>query len=178
MLGGDLKPVTQPQERAMIQAALEKTSEFADAVKGKKKVVASTMVRYRDKPEGAPTESEFVETLHFDYDGGKTIRTVYNLTDNKVVKLQTLEAYPTPLAEEELAEARKLAADKDERVKALLRKYKEEQITVGALAPVVSERKNKDFGKRIAILQLTPKEKLTDTVTVTVNLTDQTVSRE
>lgn len=172
------KTITQPQERAMIQEALERSPAFAEAIKGKQKVVASTMVRYKDKPEGAATESDFVETLHFDYDTGKTIWTIYNITDKKVVKIETLEAYPTPLAEEEITQAKKLAADKDERVKNLFQKYKENQVTVNALAPVIADKTDKRFGKRLAILVLTPKKQLGEAVSVTVNLTDKTVSRE
>jgi hypothetical protein len=172
------KPVTQPKERAVIQEALEKSAAFAEAVKGKQKVVASTMVRYKNKPDGAATESEFVETLHFDYDTGRTIRTIYNITEKKLVQVELLEAYPTPLAVEEITEATKLAKDKHERVRALLQKYKEEKVTVEALAPVVADRKNKRFGKRLAILVMSPKEKLADTVSVTINLTDKIVSDE
>jgi hypothetical protein len=178
-LGADTpKAIMQSTERATVQEALEKSPAFAEAVKGKSKVVASTMVRYKDKPEGATTESEFVESLHFDYDTGKTIRTIYNNSDKKVVKIETLAAYPTPLATEEIAQAKKLAEDKDEKVKALFEKYKENQVTVNALAPVISDQTNKRFGKRLVHLAFTPKEKPSDTVSVTVNLTDKTTSRE
>jgi hypothetical protein len=172
------KAITRQEERAMIQKALENSPAFAEAIKGKQKVVASTMVRYKDKPQGAATESDFVESLHFEYDTGKTIRTIYNLTDKKVVKIEKLEAYPTPLADEEVGQAKSLAAEKNDKVQALFRKYKEDQIEVSALAPVIADRNNKRFGKRLAILLLTPKEKLADAVSVTVNLTDKTVSLE
>jgi Cu2+-containing amine oxidase len=172
------KLITQPKERAIIQEALEKSPSFAEAIKGKKKVIASTMIRYKEKSEGGETESELVETLHFDYDTGKTIRAIYNMTDKKMIKLEKLAAYPTPLTEDELAQARNLAEDKDEKVKALYKKYNKNQVTVEALAPVIADRSNKRFGKRLAILVLTPKEKAAETVTITVNLTDKTVSRE
>jgi hypothetical protein len=170
------KPVTQPHERAQIQAWLEKSAPFAEAVKNKNKVIACTMTRYLEKPEGTATKLEFMEALHFDYDTGKTIRSICNEREHKVVKIETLEAYPTPLAAEELALATKLAKEKDERAKVLFKKYNQEQITVEALAPVISDRKNKNFGKRLAILIFSPKKKLRDTVSVTINLTDETVS--
>jgi hypothetical protein len=170
------KLVTQASVRNMIQEALNQSPAFSEITRGKK-VVPSTMLRYKARPPGAPTESDFVEALHFNYDNGKTIRTIYNLTDKNVVKIDALEAYPTPLASEEIAEARKLADEKDDRARAVLRKYRD-QIAVSALAPVIADRSNKRFGKRLAILVFTPKRNPADGVTVTVNLTDKTVSRD
>lgn len=170
------KLVTQASVRSTIQEALNQSPAFSEIVRGKK-VVPSTMITYKARPPGAATESELVEALHFNYDNGKTIRTIYNLTDKKVVKIDALEAYPTPLANEEVAEARNLAAEKDDRTRAVLRKYRD-QMTVSALAPVIADRANKRFGKRLAILVFTAKRNPADGVTVTVNLTDKTVSRD
>jgi hypothetical protein len=149
--------VTQTSLRNMIQEALNASPAFSEVAKGKK-LVPSTMIRYRATRAGATTESDLVEALHFNYDDGKTIRTLYDLTDKKVIKVDALEAYPTPLANQEIAEAKKLASEKDERAKALLQKYRDNEISVGALAPVIADRANKRFGKRLAILVLAPIE--------------------
>jgi hypothetical protein len=172
------KRVTDPEERAAILDALKKDPQFAAIIGGKRKVVPSTMVRYRHRPEGAAAEAEFVKTLHFDYDTGKTIHTVYNMTEKRVTNVETLEAYPTPLAAEEKAVATKLAEAENEDVKDLFRKYKEQEVTIQALAPVIADKAHKHFGKRLAILVLSPKGNHADTVTVTVNLTDKAVPRE
>lgn len=172
--GETSKAILQPQERAMIEGLLQNSPDFSEAVKGKK-VVASTMVRYKEKPEEAATESEFVEVLYFNYDDGNTIRAVYNLTEKKIVMIEAMEAYPTPLASEEIAQAKKLAEETNEKVKVLMRKYKNNQVAVQALAPVIADKSDKRYGKRLAILIFTPKEKLVDSVSVTVNLTDKTV---
>jgi len=127
---------------------------------------------------GAVAASEHVETLHFDYSTGKTIVTVYDVARKKVIKLEQLAAYPTPLADEELAQAKELARARDKRVRELYAKYGEKKVTVDALTPVIASPKDKRFGKRLTILTLTPKEHLPDTVSVTVDLTDKTVSRK
>src|SRR5947207_3042070 len=86
------KAVTQRNERAAIERELSKSPEFTSAAKGKK-VIASTMMTYKEKPNDSATEAEFVESLHYNYDSGKTIRTVLNRTAEKVVKVDLLDAY-------------------------------------------------------------------------------------
>ena len=162
----------------MIQDVIAKSSTFAAAIKGKKKVVASTLLRFKEKDDKADSEFEFAEALHFDYDSGRTIRTLFNLTEGKAVKVEALEAYPTPLADEEFNQAITLATEKDERVSALRKKHQEADLEIQALAPVISDKKNKRFGKRLAILTFMPKTKLEESVSVTVNLTDDVVLPE
>jgi replicative superfamily II helicase len=161
----------------MLQESLEKSAEFARAVKDKK-VVASTMVRYKEKPADALREVEFAEALHFNYDDGTTIRTIFNLSRREVVKVETLEAYPTPLADEEVEQALDLAMEKSVEVRSLLEKFNRDRVKLKSLAPVIADKKDKRYGKRIAILSLMPKEVLADSVSVTVNLTEKTVSNE
>lgn len=54
----------------------------------------------------------FAELTHFEYEGGVTIRSTVDLTTGAVVKIEKLEAYPTPLAEEEHKRAAALAMEK------------------------------------------------------------------
>jgi hypothetical protein len=163
------------KERGPVLKELAKSPAFAKATKGKK-VVASTVVQYASTPAGAKEPQQMIEALHFRYDDGKTLRTTYNMSTKKVTKLEALEAYPTPLAAEEVAEAKKLAQKQDKKVNDLMMKYKGPELRVQALAPVISEKKHKLFGKRLARLVLTPKKQLKDSVSVTVNLTDKKVT--
>jgi hypothetical protein len=174
---GLVKPI-DPDGLKELQGAVEGSSEFAELTKGKR-VVLSSLVGYSDKAaETDATASEFAEALHFNYDDGKTIRTVYNRTAKKVVKSEALSAYPTPLAGEEVAAARKLAEEKDEKVKALVANTPAGDLTVSTLAPVVSKKDHPNYGKRLAVLIYSPKGKLPETQKVLVNLTDKTVSRD
>ncbi|HEY8750158.1 MAG TPA: hypothetical protein VIM11_19395 [Tepidisphaeraceae bacterium] len=173
------RPLTDPIARKQVVQAIENSSQFADIVKDKSRLITSTVVHYHETLPGTRSESEIAESLHFDYATGKTIDTVYNVTQKQIVKVEAKEAYPTPLADEEVSKAKSLAAEKDDHVKALLQKYPgREQLNVQAIAPVISDRSDKRFGKRLAILMFVPKAKLGDAVSVTVNLTDGTVAHE
>lgn len=155
---------------------VERAAEFGDRL-ANKRVVLAAMVGYKrkvdDKADAAA--SEVVETLHYDYDRGKTVRTVYDLTAKKVVKSDLLEAHPTPLAVDEVTAAKQLAQEKDAKVAALLAKHGADQVTVSTLAPVVSDKKHPNYGKRLAVLIYSPAGKLTESRRVTVNLSDKSV---
>lgn len=166
-------PATSAQ-RAAIDSIIRKLPEFEALVGKKNKIVASQFLLYKDDDGGDP-KSELVDTLHFDYTTGKTIQTTYNLTSKKLVAIHALAAYPTPLAETEQDLARKLARDKDERVRKLLIKYPNDRIELSELIPVISKPNHKHFGKRLVILFYRPMDNVEDTVSVTVNLTDETV---
>jgi hypothetical protein len=165
----------QPHERAWIQDLLEASPDFVRATEDKRRIIASTMTRYKDIPREAIGEAEFVEALHFDYDTGSTIRTVYNLTERRVTRIEALKSYPTPLSEEEIALATKLAIDRDDKTRELFLKSKEDKITVNALAPVIVDKTSNQFAKRIAILVFRPMEPPAEPVSVTVNLTDGSI---
>ena len=107
----DYETVSKPSEREEILKKFEESPMYTSAVEGKK-VVACKIVKYTDQPEGTNAPSEYVEALQFNYDDGKTIRTVYSVAEDAVVKVEELEAYPTPLADEELERAKELAKEK------------------------------------------------------------------
>ncbi|MEX0679685.1 MAG: hypothetical protein WD063_21630 [Pirellulales bacterium] len=159
-------------KRREIYQAVERSPEFRKATNDYKKVVATAASRilYEEDPQ-----RDVMEVLHYRYDDGKTIRTLFNAADNKSIKTEELEAYPTPLADEELEQAKKLARSQEKRVNDLFVRHEEEEVTVRALAPVISDRKNKLYGKRLAILRYMPMGKPAEAVTVEVNLTDGVV---
>jgi hypothetical protein len=179
--GEPVKPVTG-KDRDRIIRALEKDRDFIKARdKGKATAIAptrlvrfvhSTMLRFKATPLGAAAEQELVQSLHFRYLDGKTIRTTCTAANARVLKIEELEAYPTPLTDQEIADAQKLAREKDSRVKEMFKKYKASDLDIQAVAPVVAFRKNPLFGKRLATLFLTPKKNAGAVLSVTVNLTD------
>src|SRR5262245_5075385 len=100
------RPPLTKKEKAEVFKLIEESKEFKEAASGKKKVVPASAWSYREKD--GKREVEFVETLHFNYNNNQTIRTLYNRTDKRVVRVESLEAYPTPLADEELERAKKI----------------------------------------------------------------------
>ena len=98
-----------------------------------------------------------VETLHFRYDGGVTIRSKLDANTREVLEVEELHAYPTPLAPAERDEAIELAREKSERVRKLLHEDAGGQPDVNILVPVVSDDKNPKFGHRLVILSVGPK---------------------
>ena len=162
-------------EREALLKEIAKSPAFVKATKGKK-VVASTVLQYAVIPAGSKEPQQIIEALHFRYDDGKTLRTTYNMSAKKLTKLEALEAFPTPLAPEEITDAKKLAQKQSKKVSDLMTKYPGPELGVQALAPVISEKKHALFGKRLARLVLTPKKNLKSTVSVTVNLTDKKVT--
>jgi hypothetical protein len=169
-------PIRSPTERAAIQKALEGEPVFLKEVQGKR-VVPSTMVEYTEAPEGSKQEETFVRALFYRYDDGKSIRALWNRTTGKLVKVDVLEAYPTPLNEAEEARSRGIAIAQIEEFKALLEKSREESVTFEFQAPVISDRKDPRFGKRLVTVYLTPRAANAGAISATVNLTDGTASK-
>jgi len=154
-------------------AEVRKSPEFRKAVAGKNKVVLCV----RREVTGAARGEDMVEMSFFNYNNGKTVRATIDPKEKKVVKVESFEAYPTPLAEEEKRRAEVLAKEKDDKVIDMLKKYGGE-VEFSHLAPVISNKKSPRFGKRIVILYARPKEAKGRSVMVTVDLTDEVVSRE
>ena len=121
-----------------------------------------------------------VETLHFRYDGGVTIRSKLDANTREVLQVEE-SRLPTPLGPVERDEAIELAREKSERVRKL---YEDAggQPDVNILVPVVSDDKNPKFGHRLVILSVGPKPPADRDaapprrVTVEVDLSDGTVS--
>ena len=123
----------------------------------------------------APTEQsperEIVEMLHFDYSDGRTVRSRVDLTNKKVLKVERLAAYPTPLAEEELRKAISLARDLAPAVNAL---YQEDtaKVKVEPLVPTIADPNDPRFGRRIVDLNFRLERK---NARVSVDLTTGTI---
>ena len=179
LTGWDSKPVhadgpvlvKEIHQQNEIHNALKEDPQFLAATR-EKKVRLSTAVIYSKKPVGGNTEQRYVKTLHYHYEDGKTIRTVYNPETRKVEKIDFLDGYPTPPGTDEQSEARKIAEDQIETVKELRRATKDEEMVVTFLSPSIPDRKHPHFRKRLVTVYYTPKSGRAGVVWVTINLTD------
>lgn len=155
---------------------LKKSPEYTKATRDKK-VVFCTLATRRASADDAVADQPrtLVEALLFNYTDGLTIRATYNPEKKTVLKVEKLEAYPTPLAVSEIENARTLAKAKCPRAGKLFSKYTEAELDIRPLAPVMAEKDNPRYGQRIVVLFIGPIEKLEETVSVTVNLTSETV---
>jgi hypothetical protein len=165
-----------PETQGAILSIMTKAPEFVKATKGTKKLVVCSMVQFTAK-RGELKGKQIVQALHYDYDKGMTIRTTLDSQGKKVVRLEKLEAYPTPLAPSELRRAVKLASEHSPSFKSAMNKYKEDDRNVEAMVPVVSDRKSKLFGKRLVSVRVVPREHPEKSVAVTVNLTDGRIEK-
>jgi hypothetical protein len=169
--------VLSPKAQEPILKVLTASPQFLKVTEGTKKMVVCSVVQYTGK-RGELKGKPLAQAMHYRYDDGVTVRTTLNLADKKVVRVERLVAYPTPLAPVERREALALAQEKSPEVKALLEKYKEEERSVEVLVPVVSQRDNRLFGKRLVSLRVVPNARPEDSAAVMVNLTDRTVWKQ
>ena|SRR5262245_15276968 len=168
-------------ERTALLKEVAASKEFATAIKESKKVVPVRVRTYTEAVDGKP-EARFAEVLHFNYADGRTIRTVYNRTDGRIVRVESLEAYPTPLADSELARAKQIAEKSEARAEFVRRNG--DRVEVTYLAPVIADPKHPLFGKRLVTLiyrtKADPKQadQTADSLNVQVNLTDEELVKE
>lgn len=170
-----LRSIDSPSERMDLQKAFETAPQFRREVAGRKKVIATTMTLFSTRASPSSAEQQVVEALHFRYDDGKTIRTMFNATEQKVIRIDILEAYPTPLAGEEIEKAKELAKAKDAKIRQLIEGTPQEQLKIEFLSPVVSDKRDPRYGKRLVIVIVSSKD-APGSEKVTLNLTDETVS--
>ena len=173
------RALTEAESRKPYVDALETSPEFKKIAERRNGTTMPLcqMVRLpagKDKPE-------VVETLHFKYDEGVTIRTRIDAQKMIVLKTEKLRAYPTPLAAEELEKAVGLAREKSAPVNKIYGDA-EGKPDVTALVPVISDAMSPRFGHRLVILSVGPKPPADakappgKRVTVEIDLTDGTVT--
>jgi hypothetical protein len=169
-------PQLTDAQRMDVIRRIEASDEFrkATAAQADRRLEFANITTYTVKPKDGP-ERQYVQTLHFKYDGGRTVRTTYDLTANRVVKIESLEAYPTPLSPGEVTRAVNLAREKSDRVRAILTLHGD-KANIQHLAPVIADRADRRFGHRLVILTVRGPKDVTETATVEVDLTAQTVA--
>ncbi|MEW4566617.1 hypothetical protein AB1L88_02000 [Tautonia sp. JC769] len=183
---GDVRTLTDQDQRAPYLEALDESSRFQEATgrDDAARLPLCSMIRLPIGSVGASDAPDrvVVETLHFKYDEGVTIRSRIDAESREVVSVEKLRAYPTPLAPEELEEAMKLAREESDAVQGLFEEARDDGPKVTHLVPVISDPDNPRFGSRIVLLQLRLRpepgadEPPGRGLTVEVNLTDRMVS--
>jgi hypothetical protein len=170
------------EQRQPFLAKVEASPEFKELSQAKKdpRLVVANVVKYTI--DEGKDKSLMVEVLHFKYEGGVTIRSLYDVRQEKVVKVEPLHAYPTPLAGEEVKEAIRLAKEQSRQVRELYpvskgpeTPGKKDQPTVEALAPVISDPERPNYAHRLVLLTFIPRSEKTPSVSVQVDLTDKKV---
>jgi hypothetical protein len=130
--------------------------------------------KYRISEDGRPAQA-IAEVVYFRYQGGITIRATVGLETMELLKLEELKAYPTPLADEELAQAVTLAKKESPAFRSLYAGAGEKNIELDHLAPVVSNPEDPRYGHRLVILMVAPRGKPEGVVKVEIDLTRGTV---
>jgi hypothetical protein len=183
LAGGHLAAVAEDKVQAVRESAqiqsfqrqLMEIPAFANQVTGKK-VVLARMSKFQEATSDNQGE-EIIESLHYRYDDGKTLRVRMSAKSRALVgKVEVEEAYPTPLAPEETARALALAREKSPPIEELFRTKGEAALIVSFLAPVISDPKHPLYGQRLAIIQVIPKKEPEKGANITINLTKETVA--
>jgi hypothetical protein len=162
-------------DRSALKRVVEEHPRFKRAAEATtdRRIYLTSIWAYSMVLEGNLTRRAEVE--HFKYEGGVTIRThVDMLPSLSVINVESLPAYPTPLAADELSEAVKLAREGIVRVKALYESAPEP--TVRSIVVLIADRDSPRFGHRIVVLSFTKRNGRDETVSVEVDLTARTVT--
>jgi len=182
--GGAAPPASRSlrsdEERKPYLEAEKNSTDFKDdaggEAAGKSKMPVCSMVEY-PAGDGKPA---VVAILRYRYDDGATLRTKIDVATKKVLSVEKLTLYPTPLAGEEIAEAIRLARAKSPAVDKIYKEAANDPV-LGYLVPIVSDSKNPKYGHRLVLLSVSPKapadpEALPPRrVTVRVDLTNESV---
>jgi hypothetical protein len=127
------------------------------------------------KPRDVNAAPRTVVLTYYRYKTDEAIVTTVNLATKEVVKVAHIAHLPTPLAEEEVTEAKDLAM-KNDQVKKALQGYGD-KVEVGVLVPQVGKDDPK-FGHRLAVLMFRVGKDYLVSPRVLVDLTKQTVEVE
>jgi len=166
----------ETSEVKTIRERIESSDEFQRAAARQKdsRLVFVGASKYANTDVAAESAA-IVEAVYYKYEGGITIRATTD-SEGKLLKLEELEAYPTPLTPEEQSEAVRLANEKSEEVRAISTAAQGE-LVVEALAPVVADPADPRYGHRLVLLTFYPRSSRARSVLVEVDLTQGSVRR-
>jgi hypothetical protein len=167
----------KPGELQALLARIESSPELrqAAAAKTDSRLYFASAAKYEIQEDKGALR-EIAQVLYFKYEGGVTIRVTWDLQAGKVINLETLEAYPTPLAAEEQAAAIQLAREKNDLIRQRFGTTKAKDIEIEVLNTVISNPEDPRYGHRMVLLTFSHKKGKPTTVTVEVDLTQKTVS--
>jgi hypothetical protein len=164
-----------PEARKAAREIVEKSEDFTRVLserergflkgerprdpKGDKEVIYYTQTEVApakddgERPRGL-LEAALVVVSHYRYRNDEVIRSTVDLKTRKVLKVETFAHLPTPLSEEEFAEAKKLAFDEKQeagkKLAAALKPYGD-KLRIEPLLPRVG-KDDKAFGHRLVNL--------------------------
>jgi hypothetical protein len=127
------------------------------------------------KPRDVNAGPRTVVLTYYRYKTDEAIVTTVNLATKEVLKMEHIRHLPTPLAEEEVTEAREMAF-KNDQVKKALQGYGD-KVDVSVLVPQVG-KDDKKFGHRLVVLMFRVGKDYLVSPRVLVDLTEQKVEVE
>ena len=127
----------------------------------------------RDKADDAESEERLAMVTHYRYEGDLAIQTLVNLTEKKVVSLESIPHLPTPLVAQEFSLARELALSRAD-VKQALEEYRD-RLNVEALVVRTASEDDPLFGHRVVRLLFRVGQDYLSTPIVMVDLTEKKV---
>jgi Cu2+-containing amine oxidase len=147
LYGQEEVPLT-PQERSRIVSLVENAPEVKhiESSRTNPRRVLVSVSAVRSKVGDATRRIATV--LQYEYEGGKTIRTVVDVDNAQVKDVKQFTAYPTPFAPEERLEAASLAARKLPEIRELLEQQPSAPYDI--MPTAISERTSPKYGHRIA----------------------------
>lgn len=138
------------EELRAARQRLEADAAFARAAatRADDRLVLVGATRYR----AADDEKELVELLYFKYEGGVTVRAALDPRTGRVVEVESLKAFPAPLADEEYAEAVRLAREQNGPVRDLVARQRGPALGVHVVPVVISDPNDPRYGHRIVLV--------------------------
>jgi hypothetical protein len=156
---------------------IENSPEFrqATAAKTDSRLYFASAAKYETREDDGAVR-ETAQVLYYKYEGGVTIRVTWDLKAGAVTNVETLEAYPTPLAEAERSAAILLAKEQNDLIRQRFVNSKAKDVEIEVLNPVISNPEDPRYGHRMVLLTFFHKKGKPATVTVEVDLTRKTVN--
>ena len=139
------------------------------------KAEATTEKEDGSKPRDVNAAPRTVVLTYYRYKTDEAIVTTVNLATKEVLKMEHIRHLPTPLADEEVTEAKDLAL-KNDQVKKALQGYGD-KVEVSVLVPQVG-KDDKKFGHRLVVLMFRVGKDYLVSPRVVVDLTEQKVEVE
>lgn len=125
--------------------------------------------------KGASGPEELHEVLYYKYEGGVTIRAALDGKTGELLEIEELKAFPTPLADEEIQEAIRLAKEKSNAVRQIVANAPAGSLGIYTMPTVISLPSDLRYGHRIVLVTFYPKAGSKPSAMVEVDLTQKTV---
>ncbi|MBL8851846.1 MAG: hypothetical protein JNG89_19395 [Planctomycetaceae bacterium] len=166
--------LADPAERAAIVSSVGKTPAVEEYKQGKRVLLCALAPLADSGSNATDAAAGLIEALYYRYDDGTTLKATFDPASNATTAV-VLEAYPTPLADEEFQKALEVADSQLAAFKAVRAGRTDDEVVVDYLVPIYSNRTSPLFGKRVVILTAYPTGAPEKRIQATVNLSDETL---